>query len=129
MTAEARQRPSVLLLEDDTPLADMILSALGDEFEFERAASAEEAKLLLAARTFDILLCDHMMPGPQQGLEFLAEAMESHPKARRLLMTGYINPDMITRSISVAGLSACVIKPFEMRELRRHLHECIGLDS
>jgi len=116
MTAEGRQRPSVLLLEDDTPLA-------------ERAASAEEARMLLGARPFDILLCDHMMPGKQQGLEFLVEAMERHPKSRRLLMTGYINPDMITRSITVAGLSACIMKPFDMRQLRRQLHESIGMDS
>jgi DNA-binding NtrC family response regulator len=129
MTAEGRRRPAVLLLEDDALLAEMIQSTLSDEFEVDRAANADEAKLLLAARPFDILVCDHMMPGHQQGLEFLAEAMASHPKARRILMTGYINPDMITRSIKVAGLSACVIKPFEVRELRRHMHESIGLDS
>ncbi len=129
MTAEARRRPSVLLLEDDSPLAEMILLTLEDEFEIERAANAEEASLLLEARPFDVLLCDHMMPGGQQGLDFLVQAMERHPGPKRILMTGYINPDMITRSISVAGLSACLMKPFDLRDLRRHLHECIGLDS
>jgi DNA-binding NtrC family response regulator len=129
MTAEGTQRPSVLLLEDDTPLADMILMTLADEFEIERAANAEEARMLLGARPFDILLCDHMMPGKQQGLEFLVEAMERHPKSRRILMTGYINPDMLSRSITVAGLSACIMKPFDMRQLRRQLHESIGMDS
>jgi len=129
MTAEGRPRPSVLLLEDDTPLADMIRLTLGDEFDIERAENAEEARLLLAARPFDVLLCDHMMPGKQQGLEFLVHAYEHHPKARRILMTGYINPDMLSRSVTVAGLTACLMKPFDMRELRRQLHESIGLDS
>jgi two-component system response regulator HupR/HoxA len=129
MAAEGRQRPSVLLLEDDTSLAEMVQLALGNEFEIERAATAEEAKLLLAARPFDILLCDHLLPGRQQGLEFLVEAMERYPQARRILMTGYVNADMISRSITVAGLSACVMKPFEMDGLRRHLHESLGPDS
>lgn len=103
MSSETRPRPSVLMLEDDTPLADMILMTLGDEFDIERAENAEEARLLLAARPFDVLLCDHMVPGKQQGLEFLVHAYEHQPKPRRILMTGYINPDMISRSITVAG--------------------------
>ena len=126
MTAESQPRPSVLLLEDDAPLVEMILASLGDEFEIEHAANAADARLLLAARPFDILLCDHMVPGKEQGLEFLVHALEHHPKPRRILMTGYINPDMISRSISVAGLSACIMKPFEMRALRQQLHACAG---
>ena len=118
----------MLLLEDDTPLAEMIMFTLGEEFEIERAANAEEAKLLIAARSFDVLLCDHLLPGPQQGLEFLVEALESYPRARRILMTGYINPEMINRSVTVAGLSACLMKPVDMGELRRHLNESVGLD-
>ncbi len=123
MTDEDSQRPSVLLLEDDTSLAEMIMFTLGREFEIERAANAEEAGLLIAARSFDVLLCDYLLPGRQQGLEFLVEAMDRQPKARRILMTGYINPDMISRSITVAGLTACLMKPVDMGELRRHLHK------
>lgn len=128
MATASKPRPSVLLLEDDTPLADMIQMTLGDEFEIERAANAEEAKGLLGKQAFDVLLCDHMMPGRQQGLDFLVEIMEKYPKARRILMTGYINPDLITRSITVAGLTACLIKPFEMGELRRQLQQCTKPD-
>ena len=128
MATESKPRPSVLLLEDDTHLAEMIQLSLGGEFEIDRAANAEEAKGLLGARTFDVLLCDHMMPGAQQGLEFLVEAMQYQPKARRILMTGYINPDLIARSITVAGLAACMIKPFEMSELRRQLQQCAKPD-
>lgn len=122
MNAKDRKRPSVLLLEDDTPLADMIVMTLSDEFDIERAANAEEARLLLGARPFDILLCDHLMPGKQQGLEFLVAALEHHPQSRRILMTGYMNPDMLGRSVTVAELSACLMKPFDMRELRSILH-------
>ena len=35
----------------------------------------------------------------------------------------------LTRSVTVAGLSACLMKPLSMGELRRHLHESVGLDS
>jgi len=126
MASERPKRASMLLLEDDAQLAEMIVLTLSDEFEIERAANADEAKLLLGARSFDLLLCDHMMPGKQQGLDFLVYAMEHHPAPRRILMTGYMNPDMLGRSVTVAGLSACLLKPFDMRELRRRLHECLA---
>lgn len=128
MTTEKKPRPSVLLVEDDTPFAEMVINSLSSEFEFERAANAEEGNLLLATQSFEILLCDHMMPGGQQGLDFLVAAMGRYPRARRILLTGYINPELITRSISVAGLSACLMKPVKMTDLKRIMHEVLGMD-
>lgn len=116
-------RPSVLLLEDDAPLAEVVTLTLSDEFEIAHAATVEEAKGLLAGRTFDVLLCDHMMPGRQQGLNFLVEAMTRYPKSRRILLTGYMNPDLLSRSVAVAGLTACLIKPVPMDQLRLTLRQ------
>jgi len=127
MMSESKPRKSVLLLEDDTSMAELIISGLENEFVVERAASAEEAHLLIAARPFDVLLCDHMMPGVQQGLDFLVQARERYPAARRVLLTGYMNPDLISRSIAVAELSACLMKPIQLVELRRTLHQILGL--
>ena len=108
MTNEDKPRPSVLLIEDDTALAEMLMVSLGEEFDFDRASSAEEAHLLLATRPYEILLADHMLPDGQQGLDLLVEAMDRYPKSRRILLTGYMNPEMLTRSVAVAGLSAAL---------------------
>lgn len=121
METPGAAKPSVLLLEDEAPLAEAMVQHLMEDFDVERAANAEEAKLLLATREFDILLCDHMMPGGQQGLDFLIEAMARHPKSRRILLTGYMNPDLISRSIALAGLSECLIKPVSFVKLRELL--------
>ena len=126
MTTEGQPRVSVLLVEDDTPMADLIVRSLEDEFQIERAASAEEAAMLLGTGSFEVLLCDHMMPGAQQGLDFLVDAQKRCPQSRRILMTGYMNPDLISRSIAVAGLSACLMKPIRMDDLRRVLHQTLG---
>ena len=128
MTDEGKPRRSVLLLEDDTPMAELIVRGLEGEFHVERASSAEEAEMLLATENYHVLLCDHMMPGAQQGLDFLVAAQQRFPQAKRILMTGYMNPDLISRSIAVAGLSACLMKPVKMDELRRLLHQTLGLD-
>ncbi|MBL9216418.1 MAG: response regulator [Opitutaceae bacterium] len=129
MSADASAKPTVLLLEDDTAAAEMAMRSLGDDFDIERAANVEEAKMLLASRPFDVLLCDHMMPGKQQGLDFLVEAMQHYPRSKRILMTGYINPDLISRSTALAGLSACLTKPVNMSEVKRVLRQTLGLNN
>ena len=128
MTDAFQRRPAMLLLEDEAELSALTCTALGEEFAIATAATADEARQLLAAHQFDVLVCDHMLPGRTQGLDFLIEAMHLQPKARRVLLTGYINPELISRSVSVAQLSACLIKPLSSEALRRTLHEILALD-
>ncbi|MBI3884587.1 MAG: response regulator [Opitutae bacterium] len=128
MTENPQRKPALLLLEDEAELAAVTCVTLDDEFEIETAANVAEARLLLASRQFDVLVCDHLLPGRAQGLDFLVEALTLQPKARRILLTGYMNPELISRSVSVAQLSACLIKPISPESLRRTLHEILALD-
>ncbi len=117
------RRPVILLLEDEAQLRAAICESMGADFEIETAANAEEASLLLGSRQFDALVCDHMLPGPKQGLDFLMQAMEQQPAARRLLITGYMNPELLSRSVLAAGLSDCLMKPISVERLRQALWE------
>ncbi len=119
-------RSLVLLVEDETQLAAALCASLADEFEIEVAASVEEARMLLGTRQFDVILCDHMLPGKAQGLDFLIEALARQPKARRILMTGYMNPELLTRSRTLAQLSACLTKPVAPSQLRLELRTALA---
>lgn len=127
--ASAPRRPAILLIEDEAQLSAVICDNLSDTFDLETAANVDDALLLLAGRRFDVLLCDQMLPGRKQGIEFLIEAMERQPGAKRILLTGYINPELLSRSVMLAGLSACLLKPVSMAELRRTIHTALGLVS
>jgi response regulator RpfG family c-di-GMP phosphodiesterase len=65
------------------------------------------------------------MPG-EKGLDFLIRASQLHPKTRRILMTGYINPELLSRSIGVAKLARCLIKPVGIGELARSIREVLA---
>ncbi|HET7536788.1 MAG TPA: response regulator [Candidatus Didemnitutus sp.] len=117
------RRPVILLLEDEVELSGTISENLSKDFEVETATSAEDAMLLLASREYDALVCDHMLPGPMQGLDFLMEAVKRQPAARRLLITGYMNPELLSRSVIAAGLSDCLMKPVSVERLRQALWE------
>ena len=56
--------PSILIVDDDADLSAIAARYLESEgFAVERAASAEEAYDLLAARPFDLVLLDINLPG------------------------------------------------------------------
>jgi DNA-binding NtrC family response regulator len=122
-----RSRPVLLLLEDEAFLAAALCASLGAQFEIEVAANVDEARMLLGTRKYNIILSDHWMPGKSQGLDFLMEALERQPTAKRILMTGYLGPDLLARSTSLAQLSACLIKPIEIDRLRQELDQALGI--
>lgn len=103
-------RPLVLLVDDERELLQAIRLHLEDEFEIETAGSAEEAEIMMASRQYSAIVCDHLMPG-EQGLEFLTRMRRLFPHTRRILITGYMNPELISRSVALAGLSDCLLKP------------------
>ena len=103
-------RPSVLIVDDEAPIRDVLRLGLAPQFEVEEARSANEAELMMATRHYDVIVCDHMMP-EEEGLNFLMRARKLFPKTQRILMTGYVNPELLSRSTELAGLAGTVMKP------------------
>lgn len=109
-------RPVVLLVDDEAAVRDVLVLNLKDHFEVETARSANEAEIMMGTRNYDIVVCDHLM-ADEEGLAFLARARTQFPQVQRILLTGYINPELLSRSISVAGLASCLMKPVSGEEL------------
>jgi len=126
MSNDPKPRPVILILEDEPQLTLIICDLIGDDFEIETAGDVQEALELLAKRKFDILLSDQMLPGKKQGLDFLMEAMEKQPEAKRILMTGYLNPELLSRGTTMAGLSACLLKPVDSARLKEALRMALN---
>jgi len=126
MSEPEASRPVVLLVEDEASFAAVVSEYLVRDYEIEVAANVDEAYLMLGSRKYAAIVSDHMLPGQVQGLDFLVRALQLQPAAKRILMTGYLNPDLIGRSVAVAELSACLIKPVELSLLRRELHQILS---
>src|SRR3954471_22160462 len=94
----AKPTLTVLLVDDETALLQSLRLHLEQEFEIEMASSAEEADLMMATKAYDVLVCDHLMPG-EEGLPFLKRMSERYPRTKRILVTGYMNPELLARSI------------------------------
>lgn len=109
-------RPVVLLVDDEPEMLKVMRLGIEMHFEVETAGSANEAELMLATRAYDVVVCDHMMPD-EEGLTFLARARSQFPRVQRILLTGYVNPEFLSRSSAVAGLAGCLVKPVAASEL------------
>jgi len=112
-TAPAPSRLLVLVVDDEVEIRMALQLGLEKEFEVQCASSAEEAEQMLAQRGYNVLLSDHLMQG-EDGLPFLMRMRQKYPQVHRIMMTSYVNPELLARSESLAGLSACLMKPLSL---------------
>lgn len=111
----AAQHPTLLLVDDDEYLVRVAIRLLGEQFDIATARNAEDALKLLKIRSFDAILTDYDMPG-QNGIWLLLEAMQSHPKSRRVLFSGTTPQELPVYLLS--GVVHCFVpKPTSRAEL------------
>jgi two-component system response regulator HupR/HoxA len=117
---------SVLLVDDEKPLLSLYAEALSPHFDVDTASSAREAGFLLHKKPYKVLVCDHLMPGGN-GLGFLVHVREEYPDTQRILVTGYMKPEMLLRSVNEAALYRYLLKPVSLPELVKTVQEAAKL--
>lgn len=112
---------TLLLVEDEAPVREMLKFALADEgYAFLEAADASQAFSLLNDHRPDLILLDWMLPG-MSGIDF-ARRLKRDPSSRDIpiiLVTARAEEDD-----KVQGLESAddyVTKPFSARELRARI--------
>ncbi|MFI5338164.1 MAG: response regulator [Opitutales bacterium] len=116
----------VLLVDDEKPLIELFAEALSPYFDTDLATSAKEAGYLMHKKTYKVVVCDHLMPGGN-GLGFLVNAREEYPDTQRILVTGYMKPEMLLRSVNEAALYRYLLKPVSLPELLKTVQEAARL--
>ena len=117
-------KPVILTLDDDPAVLQAIARDLrkqyGDRFRIVRAdsgATALEAtqQLKLRGNTVALFLADQRMP-EMSGVEFLEQASEIFPTAKRALLTAYADTNAAIDSINKAQLDYYLLKPWDPPE-------------
>lgn len=121
---EAPRKDAVLLVDDEKPLLDMLATALSPLFDVTTAQTAREADFILQKKAFKVVVADHLMPGGN-GMNFLVRAREEFPHMQRILVTGYMKPEMLMRSVNEAALFRYLLKPVSMPELIKVVQDAV----
>lgn len=119
-------RDAILLVDDEAPLLEMFVSALSPRFDCTTATSSREAESILRRKSFKVVIADHLMPGGN-GMSFLVRAREEYPQMQRILVTGFMKPEMLLRSVNEAALFRYLLKPVALAELFRVTEEAVKL--
>jgi DNA-binding NtrC family response regulator len=109
-------KEAILIVDDEPPILEAFASALSPYFDVTTAASAREADFTLRKKPFKVVITDHLMPGGN-GMSFLVRAREEYPQMQRILVTGYMKPEMLIRSVNEAALFRYLLKPVTLSEL------------
>jgi thioredoxin reductase (NADPH) len=112
----------VLLTVDDDPgvlrvIERDIRHEYGDRFRVLRADSGANAlrvlqQVKLRNETVALCLVDQRMP-QMSGVQFLEQAMQIFPSAKRVLLTAYADTDAAISAINTAKIDYYLLKPWE----------------
>lgn len=116
--------PVLFTIDDDPSVLRVIERDLrreyGSYFRVMRADSGAKAlktleQVKLRNEPVGLFLVDQRMP-QMTGLEFLEQAMELFPDAKRVLLTAYADTNAAMRAINTAKLDYYLLKPWEPPE-------------
>ena len=111
-------RRRVLVIDDEPALAAMIRRVLSKECDVDLAVDAREGLESLGAATYDVVLCDLMMPD-MTGMDLYAEVARRHPGVERrfIFMTGGAFTPRATEFLAQVS-NRRLEKPFETAVLK-----------
>ncbi|MET9818766.1 FAD-dependent oxidoreductase [Streptomyces sp. NPDC006355] len=125
MAQAADTARTVIMTVDDDPgvsraVARDLRRRYGAAYRIVRAESGESAlealrELKLRGDLVAVILADYRMP-QMNGIEFLEQALDVYPGARRVLLTAYADTNAAIDAINVVDLDHYLLKPWDPPE-------------
>src|SRR5882724_12018346 len=116
MTQIARNRCSLLVVDDEPYILTALAALLHGEFEVLTADSVESAQKSFDEREIDLILTDQKMPR-MTGVQLLEWVRQRSPRTVRLMMTGYADLDEAVDAINKGQVFRYLFKPWKADEL------------
>src|SRR6516164_497706 len=125
VTEQATEPRTAILTVDDDPgvsraVARDLRRRYGQQYRIVRAESPSSGlealrQMKLRGDLVAMIVADYRMPG-QNGIEFLEQASDIYPGARRVLLTAYADTGAAIDAINVVDLDHYLLKPWDPPE-------------
>jgi DNA-binding response OmpR family regulator len=108
---------SILVLEDDDNLRDLLVDVLDSlDYKVEGASAPEVAIHLAQEILFDVVISDVRMAGPVDGLGALEELKRHRSALRCIVMTGFADELAPLRALQIS-VDDYLYKPFDVKDV------------
>lgn len=117
-------KPVILAVDDDPIVSGAVARdlqvAYGEHYQIVRTESGKAAldaaqELRRLNRPVALFIADQRMP-QMSGIEFLEQAIDLFPEAKRVLLTAYADTDAAIRAINTVHLDQYLLKPWHPPE-------------
>jgi EAL domain-containing protein (putative c-di-GMP-specific phosphodiesterase class I)/CheY-like chemotaxis protein len=121
--------PTLLLVDDDEDALALLKRTLArDGYRILLARNAAEAFAVLDSHRVDVVISDHKMPG-MSGTDFLQRVKVSHPRAIRMMTSGYDDFRMVAEAVNKGEVARFLPKSLSEEELRASVSEALRARS
>ncbi len=116
-TTSLNAQPKILFVDDEEGiLASARRIFRGKNFEVRTEQNPLKALELIESEDFDAIVSDFRMPG-MTGTELLEQVKRKKPQVGRLMLTGYLEYEVIQEAINRAAVFRFITKPWDEPEL------------
>jgi DNA-binding NtrC family response regulator len=117
-------KPALLIVEDERELREFLMTLLWEAGDPVGARNGEEALELARKRSFDVVLCDFVLPG-LKGFDLVQAFQDLSDPPKVILVTGYADRELVERA-AARGVFAVFGKPFGIDALLGKVTEAIA---
>ena len=114
--SDLSQRCTLLVVDDEQYILDVLARLLENDFEVVTALSADAAQKICAERPVSVILADQKMP-ERTGVELLEWVRVHSPHTIRLMMTGFTDFQETVKAINRGEVYRIILKPWRTDEL------------
>lgn len=107
--------PSILVVDDEPEIREVLCDLLSESYECETAASAEETLAALKRKEFNLIVSDIMMSG-MSGLEMIPHVFEIAPDTVVMMISGAQTIESAIKALR-AGAFDYIMKPFDLTQV------------
>ena len=107
--------PRILVIDDDDHIRRLLLDIFSERYDCWEVSSAEDALVVLAQQSFDLVMSDINM-GVMSGLELVPHVLSISQDSVVLLISGQNNIESAIEALR-AGAFDYVLKPFDIRHV------------
>ena len=125
MTLSRPPKPTVLVIDDEADILDLLYRTLHREFRVLRATNGPDAlKILTQEDDVAVIVSDQRMP-LMSGTEFLSLTAERYPDIMRIIVTGYTDVDDLVEAINTGKVFKYVTKPWDDEDLKESVRKAV----